>query len=164
MNDFVLIGKIVNTFGIKGELKLKSDFNYIEKVLVNGFKLYIGPSYELAIFNSFRIHKGYYMIKLNGYDNINDVLKYKGLNIFVKREDLNLKSDEYLFSDLIGYEVYDNDLFIGIVKDYIINNVTYLKVALNKKDFFIPMVQEYIKKIDKEEKKITTNKGSELIL
>ena len=69
-----LVGKIVGTHGIKGELKVKSDtsFNRFEK----GNKLYIDKTQEVTI-NSHRQHKGMELITINGLKNINDVLEMR---------------------------------------------------------------------------------------
>ena len=97
--DFIKIGKLVNTHGIKGEVKILSDFTKKDLVFIPGFKIYIGNKKTLMIINSYRHHKMFDMITLKGITNINDVLQYKGLDVFVNKEDLNLKGD-YLLEDL----------------------------------------------------------------
>ena len=54
---FINIGKIVNTHGIKGELRILSDFKYKDKVFKKGFKFYVGKDKEELIVNSYRYHK-----------------------------------------------------------------------------------------------------------
>ena len=100
MNNYVYIGKIVNTHGIKGELRILSDFDKKELVFKNNFNIYIGPSYIKETINTYRVHKEYDMVTLIGYDNINEVLKYKGLNVYINRDDLNLDNNDYIMSDL----------------------------------------------------------------
>ena len=73
----IKIGKIVNTHGIKGELRLLSKFPYKDKVFINNMKIYINKKDE-EIINTYRKHKNFDMITLKGYNNINEVLKYKG--------------------------------------------------------------------------------------
>ncbi len=164
MNNYILVGKIINTFGIKGELKLNSNFEYGDRVFKSNNKLYITENKIEEIIESVRIHKGYYLITFKNYNNINEVLKYKGSNIYINRDDLNLNEDEYLYSDLIGYEVYDNNDLLGVVKSYQMNNkYVYLEVFGDNK-FLLPLIDNYIIKIDKDNKKILTNKGSELII
>ena len=77
--EYIYIGKIVNTHGIKGEVRILSKFKYKSRVLKKYFKVYIGPSKEEQIINSYRPHKQFDMITLEGITNINEVLKYKGL-------------------------------------------------------------------------------------
>ncbi len=164
MDSYIEIGKIINTFGIKGELKVASFFEYKEIVFKKDFKVFIGELKNAEIINTHRVHKNYDLITFTGYNNINEVLKYKGKKIFVKRDDLKLNDDEYLLSDLIGLEVYDNDKLLGVVIDYenMSNNIL-LKVK-GEKTFYIPKVDQYITKIDVRKKKIITHNGSDLIL
>ena len=164
MVDYVYVGKIINTFGIKGELKVNSNFEYQEKVFNKDFIIYIGEYKQEEVINTKRIHQNNLLITLNGYNNINDVLKYKGLDIYIKREDLKLKSDEYLLSDLIGFQVYDNDTLIGKVIDYTYTIKDVLLKIKGQKIFYIPKIDYYIQEIDLKNKKIVTNKGSDLIL
>lgn len=164
MNNYIYIGKIINTFGIKGELKIISDFEYKDKIFEKDFPIYIGELKTKELVSSYRIHKNYDLVLFNGYSNINEVLKYKGMNVFVNRDDLNLANDEYLLSDLIGFKVYDNDNELGIIIDYekTINNIL-LKVK-GEKTFYIPMYSEHIVNVDKTNKCVNTKNGSDLIL
>ena len=113
--DLVFIGKIVNTHGIKGELRILSEFEYKIKILKKGSKIYIDNNEY--IIESYRYHKIFDMITLKGYNNINDVLFLKGKKVYCNRDDLDLKPHEYLIQDLIGLEVYFNDNLIGKITD-----------------------------------------------
>ena len=164
MNNYILVGKIINTFGIKGELKINSDFEYKDRVFVKDFNIYIGEEKVKEIINTHRIHKNYDMVLFNGYSNINEVLKYKGKNIYIKRDDLILNDNEVLLSDLIGYKVIDNNQEIGVVIDYESNINNVLLKVMGSKTFYIPYIDEYVIKIDKDSKEIITNNGGSLIL
>ena len=164
MNDYVLIGKIVNTHGIKGELRLVSDFDKKDLVFKNGFNIYIGDTYIKETINTYRVHKSFDMITLVGYDNINEVLKYKGLNTYIKREDLNLKNNDYIMSDLINMNVIDDNIILGKVIDFVYNKPNTLLVVEGKDKFYIPLVDEYIVKIDLENKQIITKNAKDLII
>ena len=164
MNDYVYVGKIINTFGIKGELKVLSDFEFKEKVFKKDFNVYIGNEKIKEVVNTYRHHQEYELLTLMGYNNINDVLKYKGNEIYIKRSDLKLEDNEYLLSDLIDLDVYDEDKYIGKVIDYTKTKEYFLiKVHLDK-DYYIPCISHFIKNVDLKNKRIDTNKGSDLIL
>ena len=164
MNDYVFVGKIINTFGIKGELKVLSDFEFKEKVFKKDFNVYIGNEKIKEVVNTYRHHQEYELLTLMGYNNINDVLKYKGNDIYIKRSDLKLEDSEYLLSDLIDLDVYDEDKYIGKVIDYTKTKEYFLiKVHLDK-DYYIPCISHFIKNVDLKNKRIDTNKGSDLIL
>ena len=73
--EYIYIGKIVNTHGIKGELRLLSNFKYKNKVFLQNRKIYIGEEKKEEMIKSYRHHKIFEMITLYGYDSINEVLK-----------------------------------------------------------------------------------------
>ena len=91
---YVLIGKIVNTHGLKGEVRILSDFKYKDRVFKIGMKIYIGKNKVCEEINSYRYHKIFDMITMCGYDNIDQILKYKGEYVFISRDDLILKDNE----------------------------------------------------------------------
>jgi len=164
MNNYIEVGKIINTFGIKGELKIASDFEYKDRIFIKDFPVYIGELKEKELINSHRLHKNYDLTTFQNYTNINEVLKYKGKKVYVERKDLHLGSNEYLLNDLIGFEVYDEDKLLGIVIDYEMTPNSVLLKVRGRKTFYLPKIEVYIKNIDKLNKKIITDKGRELII
>lgn len=164
MDKFICIGKIINTFGIKGEVKIDSNFEYLDRVFVKDFIVYIGEEKIKESITTHRIHKGYHMVLFSDYKNINEVLKYKNKKIYILEKDLSLNKDEYLLDDLIGLDVYDDEKILGKVVDYEYNkNYVLLKVK-GEKEFYLPKIDYYIKEVDLVNLRINTNKGSELIL
>lgn len=159
--DYIYIGKIVSTHGIKGEVKIISDFFEKNIIFKKGFKLYITPLYHEEVINTYRVHKNYDLVTFNGYNDINEILKYIGMGVYIKRSDLALKEDEYLLSDLIGYAVYDNNKLLGKVSGINFNNNVLLKID---DIFYIPFIDEFIEKVDVKTKKIMTRNGSDFKL
>ena len=153
--EYVYIGKIVNTHGIKGELRIISDFELKDRVFKKGFNLYIGKGYIKETINSYRSHKCFDMVLFEGYNNINEVLKYKYNKVYVKRTDLNLKENEYLISDLINMEAIFEDKSIGKVMS-VINNNNYKLLDIS--GILIPLNKEFIEDI-KDNKIILKNVG-----
>ena len=152
---YIIIGKIVNTHGIKGELRLLSSFKYKEKVFKKDMKIYIGKKKEEETIVSYRKHKSFDMICLKGYSNINEVLKYKGLYAFINKEDLVLELDEYLDEDLIDLEVFINNDKKGIVTNIVrYPNNSLIEVTNNGKLYLIPNNKNIIESIDLNNKKI----------
>ena len=90
---YVYIGRITNTHGLKGEVKIKSNFDYKDRVFKEGFCLYIGRDKTEEIIKTYRPHQEYDMVTLYGLDNIDDVLKYKGSLVFALKDDLFLAKD-----------------------------------------------------------------------
>lgn len=152
---YVYLGKIVNTHGIKGELRLISNFKYKSRVFKKGFKIYIGKDKITEEINSYRPHKQFDMIALKGYSNINEVLKYKMQYAYIDRDDLKLAENEYLDEDLINLSVWVEDKYKGIVKRIDKNKFQDIIVVINdKKQYLIPYVDEFVEKIDLKDKKI----------
>ena len=147
--ELVYIGKIVNTHGIKGELRLLSDFELKTRVFKKNNKIYI-DSNEYII-DSYRFHKIFDMITLNGYNNINEVLFLKGKEVYCNRDDLNLGDNEYLIQDLIGMEVYYNDKLMGVIKEISRDKNPLIKLSNNR---LIPYNDNFIEIISLSKKKV----------
>lgn len=151
--DYLKVGKIVNTHGIKGELRLLSNFKYKNKVFKNNFKIYIGKEKDMEVINSYRVHKMFDMITLKGYSNINEVLKYKGKLVFIDKNDLVLNNDEYLDEDLIGFDVIYEDISnLKVVEIVNYPNNKLLKVRSNDIDNLVPF--SLVDKIELDNNKI----------
>ena len=152
---YVLIGKIVNTHGLKGEIRILTDFRYKEKVFIPNMKVYIGSSKIEETINTYRHHKIFEMITLKGYNNINEILKYKGDYLFINREDLKLGPNEFLDEELINLSVYVDNLLIGTVKKIDKHSKNELLVVKNnEKDYLIPYNFDIILSINIKEKRI----------
>ena len=85
--NLIYIGKIVNTHGIKGEVRLLSNFLEKDLIFKNGFKVYIGSKKEEQVINTYRPHKLFDMLTFKGVDDINLVLKYKGEKVYINKAD-----------------------------------------------------------------------------
>lgn len=156
--DYLYIGKIVNTHGLKGELRILSKFEFIDKVFVKGFKFYIGESKECHTVTSYRHHKTFEMVTFEGFTNINEVLYLKGKNVYINKEDLVLNKDEYLDEDLIGLKVISNNKEKGIIKDIEENGGNKLLIVeSNNKEVLIPYNKAFIKSININDKIVEIN-------
>lgn len=161
MNEMIYIGKTVSTFGIKGELKVISDFEYCDRAYQIDKKILINNIEH--VISGIRYHKNYVLLKIDNLNNINDILKYVGFNIYIKRIDLGLKEDEYLYKDLINSEVIDDDnTKLGKVIEILDGNNVLIKVK-GTKEFFIPLIANYVSKFDLNKKILYTKNAKELI-
>lgn len=161
MNEMIYIGKTVSTFGIKGELKVISDFEYCDRAYQVNKKILINNIEH--VISGIRYHKNYVLLKIDNLNNINDILKYVGFNIYIKRIDLGLKEDEYLYKDLINSEVIDADnTKLGKVIEVLNGNNVLIKVK-GSKEFLIPLIDNYISKFDLNKKILYTKNAKELI-
>ena len=149
--NYVNIGKIVNTHALKGEVRIISNFEYKQRVFKKGFNLYIGQKKNKEVIETYRVHKQFDMVKFIGIDYINDVLKYKGCNVYINMDDLELNEDEILEGELINMKVYSKDKELGIITEYRNDNGNKM-IRVNDK--FIPYNKDFIEKIDKQNKVI----------
>lgn len=140
-----IIGKYVNTHGIKGEIRIKSNFKYKDKVFKIGNEIIIDKPYEIM---SYRVHKDYDMLTLNGINSINDIINLKNSLVYIDR-DKYLNKDEYLDEDLIGFNVSCNNQVIGQVSD--INYLNHNKKILIVNNKMIPFELVSSIKLDKKE-------------
>ena len=150
--NYVYIGDIVNTHGLKGEVRIISSFKQKDLVFVSNMPVYIGSNKDMETINSYRIHKNYDMITFNGIRHIEDVLKYKGKSLYINRSDLNY--DGYLNEDLIGLSVYQKDKLIGKVKEILTTNAHEILVIEGKKRYMVPNIKEFILNVDIDAKRI----------
>lgn len=153
-NDkYIMIGKVVNTFGIKGELKITSESDFIDYRFRVGATIYLlyGKEYIKAKVSSMRMIKGCVSITINDIHDINEVIKYIGVNVYCLKDDKPILEDgTYMIDDLVGLDVYHVDgNHLGIVKDVLIMPTQdILDITLdNNQSLLIPFVDEYVKEV-----------------
>ena len=158
MEQFLQVGVISSTHGIRGEVKVfpttddPMRFKKLKKVLLDTGR----ERLELEV-QSVRFFKQFAIVKFKGIDNINDIEKYKGKGIFVPREDaVPLDEDEYYIADLIGREVFTEDGHFGVVKDVMETgaNEVYIVESDEHGEVLIPAIRQCVLDVNVEEKKM----------
>lgn len=148
----IYIGKIINTFGIKGELKIYSESDFIEHRYRKGAKIYIDNKEHIV--SSFRIHQNLVLITIDEIKDINQVLQYVGKDIYASSNDNpELEEDEYYLDDLIGLKVYNqHNEYLGIVNDFLdLPQGEVMEILTDKnKKILIPFVDDFIIEITDE--------------
>ena len=139
----IIVGKYVNTHGIKGEIRILSDFSRKDLIFKPKFKLYINN--KEFIIKSYRKHKNYDMITFEGINSINDIEYLKGNNVYIKRDDI----DEFIDEDLYKYLISVNSKLYKI-KNILMNN--FQKILVLENDKMVPYVKDFILKKDDEKK------------
>ena len=173
MIKFLRVGKIVKPQGIKGEVKVlptTSDLDKFKKI--KSIILHMDEEakdeeiekcvdLEIKKITGVKYLKDFVILKLENIDKVEDAEKLRNLSIYIKREDSgDLKTNEYFVADLKELKVvdYKNDKEIGIVADILETknqNILVVKKDKNsKKEILIPLVDEFVKKIDLDNKKI----------
>lgn len=154
--DFVKIGKIVNTFGIKGELKIDSYTDFIDERFKKDTTVYVGEDKLPFVMLNHRIHKDFLIISFKDNEDINLVEKYKNMYIYKSQDDIKpLKKGEYYFSDLKDLDCYVNDTNVGKV----INvepgiKYNYLRILIGKDEKLVPYLPQFVDGVDLDNKKI----------
>ena len=148
----VYVGKIVSFHGIKGEIRILSDFDFPDKAFLVGSNLIIDDkNYEIV---SYRVHKNYHMVKFSGYDDINDVLFLKNKKVYKEKDDIVLEDGEILDEDLITFKVLTNEGKSGKIKEIFyaskVNKI--LRVLIDDREILIPRYSPFVKRIDKDKK------------
>ena len=152
--DLIKIAKVVGVHGLNGEVKTFPYTDDLSKFKVYK-KIYIDDE-ELHI-ESQKIASKFIVLKLKGFDSIDDVKKFINKDIFINKADRpSLEEGNYYISDLINLEVYDEaEEFIGIIKDIMTTSANdVLVIDHNGKEAMIPFVKEFIKDVDIANKKI----------
>lgn len=157
--EYYKVGKIINTRGIKGELKVKSLTDFTSDRFATGNTVYVKKAndyipFKVKSFNSVN-HQDILVFDKN--EDINLVEQYKGCDLYVDdTNETTLYEDEYHLSEILGVEVYQKDQLVGIVddvKDY--PQGDYLDVVLESgKHALIPFRDEFILDVDLENNRI----------
>ena len=146
--DSIEVGQIVNTHGVRGELKVQPWCDEAEQFL--SFKtLYLDGQPVQP--KSIRIHKGSVLLTLPGVDDMDAALHLKNKVLSVRRDALKLEEGRYLNAELLGLSVLDaaTGNAIGAIRDVLIypaNNV--LVVKGEQKEYLIPAVPAVIERTD----------------
>jgi 16S rRNA processing protein RimM len=156
--EYIEIGKIVNTHGLKGELKIESWSSFDDERYEKGNTVYlnIDNKYVPFIVASYRKHKGYPLVTFKGYEDINLVEKYKTKIVYIDKDERGeLEEDEFYTDELIGLDVFDDEnKNIGKVISVEFTNGAQdnLRVCTkDNKEFLVPYVDEFILDVNLDE-------------
>ena len=149
----IYIGKIVSTHGIKGELKIKSNFDFKDKVFKLGNSLIIDD--KDYVIKSYRVHKNFDMVTLDDYHDINEVLFLLKKDVYYDKDKLDLNNNEILDEDLIKYTVLTKDGKKGIIKEIFSASESNKIIRCEfDHEVLIPMNSPMIVDIDKGKKEV----------
>ena len=162
MLKYFNVGKIVNTHGIKGEVRVLSRTDFPEERFAPGSRLYLFMDekadpipLEVA---SWRKHKEFELLSFRGYDSIDKVEPFKGGMLKVAAEDRDpLPEGEYYFHEIIGCVVQTTDgEEIGTITSILQPGANDVWVVLDRigKEYYIPYIDEVVKKVDVDEKRV----------
>jgi 16S rRNA processing protein RimM len=148
--DLIQVGKIVGIHGLKGWLKFHVTTDFLERI-EPGERLYLGG--ESYTIESLTFHKNRALIRLAGCSSREDCEHFVNLEVFAENRPINFEPDEYRVEDLIGMEaITPKGEHLGVVNDVIAAPAQDILVI---DSWMMPMVQEFVKKIDLVARQIT---------
>ncbi|GGL44220.1 ribosome maturation factor RimM [Sporolactobacillus putidus] len=164
MTDWIYVGKIVNTRGIKGEVKVISVTDFPEKRFAKGAVLYVhddkSSSYQPLTVVGHQHHKQFDFLTFEQFSTINEAEKYKGCSLYVSKDQLSeLESGAYYYHQIIGADVVtDTGAPLGKVKEILSPGANDVWVIRTKgKDLLLPYIKDVVKTVDTEQKRITVH-------
>ena len=153
------VGVITSPHGIKGEVKVfpttddAKRFKELKKVILDTGKVYIPMEIEHVKF-----FKNMVILKFKGYDNINEIEKYKSRDLLITRDQaVDLAPDEYFITDLIGLAVVsDQGVELGTLKDVLETgaNDVYVVAMKDGKELMLPAIGDCILNVDLEQRRM----------
>jgi 16S rRNA processing protein RimM len=156
MEKMLKVGILSSTHGVHGEMKVfpTTDdvrrFKKLKEVLLEK-----GSEYLPLEIEGVKFFKQFVIIKFKGYDSINDIEKYKGMSLFVTRENaVPLKKDEYFMADLIGLKVEDDaGQALGELTDVLQTgaNDVYVIRCEEGGELLLPAIKQCILDVDVED-------------
>ncbi|MCF6410543.1 ribosome maturation factor RimM [Pseudalkalibacillus salsuginis] len=163
MSEWFNVGKIVNTHGIRGEVRVITRSDFSDERYQEGSKLYLfhpGKNEPIPlVVRSHRKHKQFDLVAFEGYPAINDVQPLRDGILKVSKQQLeDLPEGEYYYYEIIGCEVKTTDgKILGRVTDILspgANDVWAVYSDEMKKEFLIPYIEPVVKEVDVVEKQI----------
>ena len=159
--NYFNVGKIVNTQGLQGEMRVLSVTDFAEERFKKGNKLALFDKKDQFVMDveiaSHRKAKNFDIIKFKGMYHINDIEKYRDFSLKVAEEDLSdLEDGEFYYHEIIGLEVYENDVLVGTIKEILqpgANDVWVVK-RKGKRDLLLPYIPPVVLGIDIEQGRV----------
>ena len=157
--QYIEAGKIVNTHGVKGEVKIQVWLDSPE-FLKTFKKIYIDDKAVKVL--SSRVHKNFLIAFLEGINDVNDAMRLKNKTVYIDRKDAKLPRGAYFLQDIIGATVIDqNGAEVGKLTDIMETPASQIYVVKGETEHLIPAVDEFVLSVnaDKGEIKVKLIEG-----
>lgn len=161
--EFLTVGQIVRTIGLKGEVKIYPSTHFRDTRFSKGSRVFLlNDKNEIERELTIKLHR------TNGdcdnliFEEISTIEEAEKINqkfLYVEKDQKFLKNGEFFYTDLVGMTCeFDNEKTIGkVIKIEEYNSYATLRVKTTEKDVLIPFVQAFVKSVSLEEKKIIVN-------
>ena len=162
MEQFLQVGVISSTHGIRGEVKVfpttddPNRFKKLKKVILETKKEKLSLEVQ-----GVKFFKQFVIVKFKGIDNINDIEMYKGRELWIPREEAQeLGEDEYYVADLIGMDVLlENGEKFGVLRDVMETgaNDVYIVDRVDGEEILLPAIHDCVLDVDVEKNTMTVH-------
>lgn len=151
--QYIEAGKIVNTHGVRGEVKIQVWLDSPE--FLKKFKTVYIENKAVKLISG-RVHKGFLIAVLDGVEDVNAAMCYKNKTVFIDRNDAKLPKGAFFLQDIIGAEVVNEDgTKVGVLEDILETPASDVYVVRGETEHLIPAVDEFIISTDAENGIIT---------
>ena len=146
--QYLEAGKIINTFGIRGEVKLEpwcDSADFLRRIK----KLYIDGNARKVL--SAKVHKGMLLVLFEGVEDVNTAMTLKNKIAYFDRDDVRLPKGRFFFADILGSKVVDeagNE--VGTLTEILTLPAQNAYVVQGEREHIIPAVPEFILETDIE--------------
>ena len=161
-NDFIVIGKITSTHGIKGWVSIESYSSNTEDIF--DYKLFLNTNgnFKRIDVSDYRLMPKKIIVKIKSIDSIDLAETFIDCKIYTKSDQFsNPDKDEYYWNDLIGCSVYSNEKYLlGNVTNIIRNSssdILVIKNLKNQREILIPFIKDFLLEVNLKEKTIGVN-------
>lgn len=153
-SDFIEAGKIVNTHGVAGAVKIEVWLDspaYMKKF----HRLFVGRTKREYKVLSSSVQKSFLLVSFEGVGDINAAMTLRDEVVYISRADAKLPSGRYFLCDIIGSRVIDeNGAEIGILEDIMENPAQPIYVVRGEREILIPAVPEFVLSVDPDQELI----------
>ena len=156
----LLIGTIVNTHGLRGEVKIMPKTHFVKERFAKGSTVFLADKDQckpLTVTAS-RMYKNMLIVAFEDVCHIDDIERWKGYDIYADAEALaELPEDEIYYHELYDCAVYDEDgNCLGTVVEVIETGAhAVLRIKKEEMSFLLPYVKTFVTRVEKEKKKLT---------
>lgn len=146
--EYIEAGRIVNTHGVAGEVKIEVWLDSPQFMKRFGRLFIDGAERKVS---AARTHKNFLLVKLEGVDDVNAAMRLKGRTAYIRREDARLPKGAYFIQDIIGARVVDEQgSEIGRLADVLETPASRVYVVQGETEHLIPAVPEFVMSTDAE--------------
>ena len=153
--QYIEAGRIVNTHGVAGEVKIEVWLDSPQ--FLKSFKRCFIDKREVKLLSA-RVHKGFLIVKLEGVEDVNAAMALKGRTVFIDRADARLPKGAFFLQDIIGASVVDESgSEIGKLVDVMETPASNVYVVKGEREHLIPAVPEFVMSTDADNGIITVH-------